>query len=59
MTDEKIKIVEDIYRILFVLNNNMSKAIEQIKNEVPACEERDQVLQFIAESDKGIVRGPM
>jgi len=59
MTDEKIKIVEDIYRILFVLNNNMSKAIEQIKNEIPACEERDQVLQFIAESDKGIVRGPM
>ncbi|GAA0875086.1 acyl-ACP--UDP-N-acetylglucosamine O-acyltransferase [Wandonia haliotis] len=59
MSDEGIKVVEDIYRILFVMNTNMSKAIEQIKLEVPDCPEREQVLQFIAESDKGIIRGPM
>jgi UDP-N-acetylglucosamine acyltransferase len=59
MSDEQIKRVEDIYRILFVLNNNISKAIEQIKEEVIDCEERRYVLEFIADSDKGIVRGPM
>jgi UDP-N-acetylglucosamine acyltransferase len=59
MSDESIKIIEDIYRTLFVLNTNISKAVEAIKDEIPACPERDQVLQFILDSDKGIVKGPM
>lgn len=59
MTDEQIRVVEDIYRLLFVQNNSISKGINAIEEEVPDCEEKRIVLDFIAQSDKGIVRGPI
>lgn len=59
MTDEQVRLIEDIYRLLFIQNNSISKGIAAIEAEVPDCEEKRQVLQFIQESDKGIVRGPL
>ena len=55
--DEMVKEIEDIYRILYVMNNNLSKGIEAVKEQIPASATRDQILSFIAESDKGIIRG--
>ncbi|GAB5418174.1 MAG: acyl-ACP--UDP-N-acetylglucosamine O-acyltransferase [Crocinitomicaceae bacterium] len=56
-SDEKVKEIEDVYRILYVMNNNISKGVEAVKEQVPESPTRDQILNFIAQSDKGIIRG--
>lgn len=55
---DRIQNIEDIYRTLYVLNNNMSQAIKAAELELPTSEDKDTVLQFIRNSDKGIIRGP-
>ena len=55
---DRIQSIEDIYRTLYVLNNNMSQAIKAAELELPTSEDKDVVLQFIRSSDKGIIRGP-
>jgi UDP-N-acetylglucosamine acyltransferase len=56
-SDEKVKEIEDVYRILYVMNNNISKGVETVKDQVAPSGTRDQILDFIAASDKGIIRG--
>ena len=51
------KEIEDIYRILYVLNNNISKAIETVKETMPESPIRNQIIDFIEASDKGVIRG--
>ena len=55
--DNFVKEVEDIYRLLYVMNNNISKGVEAITNSLPESEITKQVLSFISDSDKGIIRG--
>ena len=55
---DRIQAIEDIYRTLYVLNNNMSQAVKAAELELPTSEDKDVVLSFIRHSDKGIVRGP-
>jgi len=56
-SDEKVKEIEDVYRILYVMNNNISKGVDSVKEHVAPSGTRDQILDFIAASDKGIIRG--
>jgi UDP-N-acetylglucosamine acyltransferase len=55
---DRIQRIEDIYRTLYVQNANMSQALKVADVEFPKCDEKDFVLDFIRESDKGIIRGP-
>lgn len=55
--DKLVKEIEDIYRLIYVQNNNISKGVEAVKEQVPESDIRNQILSFIAESDKGIIRG--
>jgi UDP-N-acetylglucosamine acyltransferase len=36
---------------------NTSQAVERIRHEVPACAEVDELLQFIASSERGVLKG--
>jgi len=56
---ETIAQIEDIYRIIFVKGGKLSNALEQIKSEVPDSAEKNQIIDFIEASDKGIIRGPL
>jgi UDP-N-acetylglucosamine acyltransferase len=56
-SDEDVKEIEDVYRLLFVMNNNLSKGVEAVKEQIADSEYRNQILDFISESDKGIIRG--
>ena len=56
-TDEQVREIEDIYRILYVQNNNISKGIAAILDTLPESSIRKQILGFIETSDKGIIRG--
>ena len=54
---EKITEIQDIYRTLFVKGYNTAKAIKLIETEFSPTTERDEILQFIKESDRGIMKG--
>ena len=56
-TDEQVREIEDIYRMLYVQHNNISKGIESIKESIPDSPIRQQIIQFIESSDKGVIRG--
>jgi acyl-[acyl carrier protein]--UDP-N-acetylglucosamine O-acyltransferase len=45
------------YRIIYVQNNNISKGIECVKETMPASKYRDEIIDFILASDKGVIRG--
>lgn len=51
--------IEDIYRHIFVHGTNVSKSIEEIKASVADSEAKNQILNFIESSEKGIIRGPI
>ncbi|WP_075340912.1 acyl-ACP--UDP-N-acetylglucosamine O-acyltransferase [Tenacibaculum agarivorans] len=56
-TTEKIREIQDIYRILFQKNYNNSQAIAIIEAEMEATSERDEIVQFIKDSHRGIMKG--
>ncbi|MDD3875759.1 MAG: acyl-ACP--UDP-N-acetylglucosamine O-acyltransferase [Bacteroidales bacterium] len=56
-TAEKIKEIQDIYRIIFLKRYNTSNALTIVETEMPASPERDEIIQFINNSSRGIMRG--
>lgn len=54
---EKIAEIQEIYRILYVRGLNNSKAIAKIEAEMPATQERDEIISFIKASDRGVMKG--
>ena len=54
---DKIRLIEDIYRTLFVRGHNMSKAMEMVEAEIPDCELKSEILNFIRNSKDGVIRG--
>lgn len=55
--DEKIREIEDIYRTIYVHNQNITKALSMVENDFPYSDEKAYILNFIKDSDKGIMRG--
>jgi UDP-N-acetylglucosamine acyltransferase len=51
-TTEKIKEIQDIYRILYQKNYNTTQAIGIIEAEMEATPERDEILDFIRNSSQ-------
>ncbi len=56
-SDDDIKLIEDIYRVLFVQNNNISKGINCLKEEMEESPLKSMVIDFVEDSEKGIIRG--
>ena len=56
-TTEKIREIQNIYRILYQKNYNTSQAVEIIEAEMEATSERDQIILFIKNSQRGIMKG--
>ncbi len=54
---EKITEIQNIYRMLFQRNYNISQAVAIIEAEMEATSERDEILQFIKDSQRGIMKG--
>lgn len=54
---DKIREIQEIYRILFQKNYNTSQALEIIETEMEATPERDEILMFVRNSSRGIMRG--
>ena len=56
-TSEKIREIQNIYRILYQKSFNNTQAARLIEAEMEATNERDEILQFIKKSKRGIMKG--
>lgn len=56
-TSETIREIQDTYRYIFQSNLNVSTALECIEAELPATPERDEIVQFVRNSHRGIIKG--
>lgn len=53
---DTIKIISDVYRILYMSDLNVTNALRQIREQVPQSEIRDEILAFVENSERGIIR---
>lgn len=53
----KIREIQNIFRILYQKNYNTSQALGKIEAEMEATKERDQIILFIKNSQRGIMKG--
>jgi UDP-N-acetylglucosamine acyltransferase len=56
-TNEKIIEIQDIYRQIYIKGYNVSQAVRFIEANMPSSLERDEILSFIAQSTRGIMKG--
>jgi len=56
-TNDQIRDIQNIYRYLFQMGLNNSEAIERIEAEMPASKERDEIILFVRNSQRGIIKG--
>jgi UDP-N-acetylglucosamine acyltransferase len=55
--NEKIATIQEIYRILYQSGLNNKEAVKCIEENIPSSKEKEIILTFIANSQRGIVRG--
>ena len=56
-TNEQIRDIQEIFRYLYQSGLNNSDAIERIEAELPATKERDEIILFVKNSPRGIIKG--
>jgi UDP-N-acetylglucosamine acyltransferase len=56
-SSEQINEIQDIYRTIFIKKHNFSKALDIIEAESQPTEIRDEILDFIRNSNRGIMKG--
>ena len=56
-SNETISLIQNIYREIFIKEQNVAQAIKNIESEINQTQERDYILDFIKNSERGIIRG--
>lgn len=56
-SSEVIREIQEIYRYLYLSGLNNSDAVERIEAELPATKERDEIILFVRNAKRGIIRG--
>ncbi len=54
---ETIREIQEIYRYLYLSGLNNSDAVERIEAELPATKERDEIILFVRNAKRGIIKG--
>lgn len=54
---EKINEIQEIYRYIFLKGLNNSKALDLVELELAPSKERDEIINFIRSSDRGVMKG--
>ena len=54
---EKIIEIQNIYRTIFQSKLNNTQAIDKLEAEFPVSKERDEIIDFIRNSGRGIMKG--
>ncbi len=53
----QIENIRDIYRVLFVKGHNFSQGVAQIELEIGDCSEKVEILDFLKQSTRGLIKG--
>lgn len=56
-SSEKIQEIQEIYRYIFLKGLNNSKALDLVELELSPSKERDEIINFIRSSDRGVMKG--
>ena len=56
-TNEKIADIQQIYRTVFVSGLNNAAALDKIEMDMAPSDERDEIVNFIRNSGRGIIKG--
>ncbi len=56
-SSEQINEIQDIYRTIFLKKFNISRALDIIETEREATEIRDEIIDFIRNSNRGVMKG--
>jgi UDP-N-acetylglucosamine acyltransferase len=54
---DKIMEIQELYRYLYLRGLNNSKAIDLIELELKPSKERDEIVKFVRNSDRGVMKG--
>jgi UDP-N-acetylglucosamine acyltransferase len=54
---DKISEIQEIYRYIFLKGLNNSKAIDLVEKELPFSSEKENIINFIRGSERGIMKG--
>jgi UDP-N-acetylglucosamine acyltransferase len=55
---ERIEEIHNIYRAIYQSSRNFSQALEFIEKEFKPSPDRDYIISFIRNSERGVIRGP-
>ncbi len=58
-TREQLTAIQDTYRLIYMSGLNVSQALQQIQETLPPSAERDEIVNFITTSPRGVIRGTM
>lgn len=56
-SDERIADIQEIYRYVYLKGLNINDALTQIEANISVSPERDEILEFIRSSERGIMKG--
>lgn len=52
----EVAAITDVYRILYMSDLNVTNAIKQIESTLPVSELRDEIVRFVLNSERGVIR---
>ena len=55
-TDEEIRIINDVYRVLYLSDLNITNAVKLVRDTCAASPLRDEIIDFIEHSERGVIR---
>ena len=54
---EKVREIQELYRVIFLKHYNLTQALTFLEAEFDVTDERDEIIQFIRDSKRGIMKG--
>ncbi len=55
-TEEEVRHISEIYRVLYLSELNVTNAVKLIEETIPQTAFRDEIIKFVKESGRGIIR---
>jgi UDP-N-acetylglucosamine acyltransferase len=55
---DRVKALKEMFKIIFYSDLNTTQAVEEIEKNFPSGEDRDEILRFIRDSKRGIIKKP-
>lgn len=53
---DTIQQINDVYRILYLSDLNVTNAVKQILADLPQSVVRDEIVEFVTKSERGVIR---